>query len=233
MKIKIVILFLLLISGIAHATGEGVGQNDTTTLDDYLNSFTARIISYNPNLWRLDADSSEIKQAFNDAMLEVSKLSGATEWADSIFMDSSFWYDLPADFQSMARVSIMNPLGPGEVGLDSIIIGDIGKNTLVGEDRPKYYTIWNRRIYFDINNYLMDTVFIYYNAYPTKLDTLGAISNVSKYYFNIVVDEAILNFYSGRTGAAVSQILALAERRLAKEYAKMGVEHKSITPEVR
>jgi hypothetical protein len=233
MKIKIVILFLLLISGIAYATGEGVGQNDTTTLDDYLNSFTARVISYNPNIWKIDGDSSEVKRAINDALLEVSKLPGATEWADSIFMDSSFWYDLPEDFQSMARVSYKDPSGPGEAGIDSIIFSDIGKNTLPGEDHPKHYTIWGRKIYFDRNNYLKDTVFIYYNAYSTQIDTLGAISNVSKYYYNIIVDEAILNFYSGRVGSAVPQILALAERRLAKEYAKLGIVRESITPEVR
>jgi len=166
-------------------------------------------------------------------MLEVSKLPRATESVDTIVMDSSFWYALNSDFQMVNWVSYVDPSGSGELGLDSIILGDIGKNTTVGSDHPKYYTIWGRQIYFDRNNYLLDTMYVYYNAYSAQLDSLDSLSNVSKYYFNIVVDQAILFFYAGRVGAAVPQIIAEAEKRLAKEYAALGLEYKSITPDIR
>jgi len=216
MKIKVILLFLAM-TGLAMAGG----QSDTTTLNNYLDAFTARVISYTPNLYRLDSDSSEIKRAINDAMLEVSKLPRATESVDTIVMDSSFWYALNSDFQMVNWVSYVDPSGSGELGLDSIILGDIGKNTTV------------RQIYFDRNNYLLDTMYVYYNAYSAQLDSLDSLSNVSKYYFNIVVDQAILFFYAGRVGAAVPQIIAEAEKRLAKEYAALGLEYKSITPDIR
>lgn len=231
MKIKLILLCLMLMVSSAYATG--AGDNDTTTLTDYITSFQARIISYSPNLWRLDSDSSEIEQAIFDAMLEVSKFPGATQRVDTTVMDSSLWYALPSDFQSMARVAYKDPSGAGEVGVDSILFTKIGRNTVSGSDHPMYYTVWSRNIYFDRNNYLLDTMYIYYNAYPATLDSLLAISNISKYYFNIVVDEAILLFYSGRVGTAVPQIMAQADRRLAREYAKLGIARESITPDVR
>ena len=107
-----------------YATGEGIGAGDTTTLGDYLASFETRISSYSPSIYRMDSDSSNVKQSVNDAMLEVSRLPGATEWADSIFMDSSLWYALPVDFGTMARVSYKDPEGHGEVGIDSIIFSN-------------------------------------------------------------------------------------------------------------
>jgi hypothetical protein len=218
-------------AGFAYA--DGVGQNDTTYSIDYISSFHARIVSYSPNLWRIDADTSEIRQAFDDAMLIVSKLEGATERKDTVVMDSSLWYNLPTDFQLIARVSYKDPSGVGEIGLEGILLDDIGKNTMVGTDHPRYYAVWNRQVYFDRNNYLLDTMYVYYNAYSANLASDSVISNVSKRYFNIVVDQAILLFYSGRVGTVVPQILALADKRLAEEYARLGIEYKSITPDVR
>lgn len=227
----VLICAVMMLAGFAYAGGEG--QDDTTIRSDYTDAFQARIFSYTPNLWRIDGDSSEIIQALNDALLEVSKLARATERVDTIVMDSTLWYGLADDFQKVSRVAIKDPTGPGEVGLDSIWGVDIGQNTVAGTGPPKYYTIWNRQIYFDRNNYLLDTVWVYYNAYSANLDLDTTTSNVSKYYFNIVVDEAILNFYGGRVGTAVPQILALADRRLISEYAKLGIQYKSITPDVR
>ncbi len=211
----------------------GEGQDDFATLGDYFNSFTAKIISYTPNLWRLDADSSNIRQAFNDVMVDVSKLAGATQRVDTIVMDSTFWYNLPSDYQSVVAVAINDPTGGGEYGLDSIIFSDRGKNTLVGEEHPKYYTIFARQIYFDRNNYLEDSVWVYYNAYSKVLSANADTSNISMFYFNVVVDEAIINFYSGRVGSAVPQILALADKRLVQIYKSLNVEYRSITPDVR
>lgn len=234
MKIKIAILILLMAGsfGLVRQAWAS-GDSDSTYLDDYINSFEARVISYTPNLWRLDADSSNIIRAINDAMKVVDKLRGATEAIDTIIMDSSFWYDLNDDFQSVNNVTIEDPKSPGETSIDSIIMGDIGKNTSTGSAHVKYYTIWNRQIYFDRNNFLTDTLYIYYNAYAKSLSKTDTLSNVSRYYFNIIVDHAILFFYTGRVGAAVPQILALADKRLVKNYADMKIPYTLITPDVR
>jgi hypothetical protein len=224
---------ILILAWTTAAIAGGAGQNDTTYGVDYLSSFHARIFSYTPNLYTLDADSSELWQSINDALLEVWKFAGATERKDTIAMDSSLWYALASDFGEVARVAYIDPAGAGEIGLDSIGFNDLGKNTTVGTDHPKYYTIWSREIYFDRNNYLEDTMFVYYNSYPAKITGDSTISNVSKAFHNIVVDQAILFFYSGRVGASVPQITAEAKERLAFEYAKMGIKYESITPEVR
>lgn len=231
MKITIVVAMIMTMAGFAYAGG--AGQDDTTTRADYTASFQARIFSFSPNLWRLDGDSSEIIRSLDDALFTVSKLVGATERVDTILMDSTLWYDLAADFQRVNRVTIRDPSGPGEVGLDGIEGNDIGRNTVVSTDPPQFYTIWNRQIYFDRNNYLLDSVWVYYNAYPVVMALDTTTSNVSKYFHNIVVDHAILNFYGGRVGAAVPQILALARQRLTEEYANMGIVYKPITPDVR
>jgi hypothetical protein len=227
MKLKVIILLLAFSVG-AYAAGD----SDSTYLSDYISSFQARVISYTPNLWRLDSDSSGIIQAINDAMKDVAKFPRATQSKDTIVMDSSYWYDLPSDFQSMARVSYVDPSGPGELGLDSIIFSDIGKNTTVKDSHPRFYTLWNRRIYFDRNNYNNDTTFVYYNAYAKTLNASDTLSNVSRYFFNIIVDQAILYFYAGRVGPAVPTLMAEAEKRLAAEYAKLGIKEESITPGV-
>lgn len=226
-KIFVVILVL------AGVTNLFAGQNDTTYCVNYIASFHTRIYSYNPNLYTIDSDTSNIRQALNDAMLEVWKFPGATEQKDTIVMDSSLWFNLASDFGRIIRVAYIDPRGPGEVGIDSIGLNDIGNNTTPGSDHPKFYTVWNRQIYFDRNNYLADTMLIYYQAYPVKMTGDSTISNVSKRFYNIVVDQAILFFYSGRVGAAVPQITAEAEKRLAYEYARLGIKYESITPEVR
>ena len=231
MKAPIIVILIMAMTGFAFA--DGAGQNDTTYSVDEISSFHTRVISYSPNLWRLDGDSSEIRQAFDDARLQVSKLAGATERKDTVVMDSSLWYDLSEDYQIVTRVAYNDPSGAGEIGLVRILHDDIGKNTEASTDHPEFYVVYNRQIYFDRNNYKLDDMYVYYSAYSANLASDSAISNVSKRFFNIVVDEAILLFYGGRVGAAVPQILLLANRRLDAEYGRLNIPRESITPDVR
>jgi hypothetical protein len=212
------------------------GQSDTTILSDYIASFFSRSMSGYSTPWDLDPDSSNVKQAINDALLLIAthpQLEDATEAVDTIVTDSSKWYNLPSDFMGETWVSIADPTKNGEIGLTAILKSDIGHKTTSEDKHPRYYAIFAKKIFLDPNNTTGDTVNIYYRPYSAKLTTDSSISNVSKKYFNLAVDLAIVDFFSGRTGADVANVLGLANGRIAAEVAALGIKPESILPNIK
>jgi len=229
-------LIALLVLILAVSSWGQTGQSDTTTLEDYIASFFSRSMSGYTTPWDLDADSSNVRQAINDALLDISTnpiLEDATSGRDTIVTDSSRWYDLPVDYFDATWVSFADPTKNGEIGLELIRKSEIGKKTNAAALHPKFYAIDHRQIYFDPDNAADDTVFVYYRPYSAQLDTNGAVSNVVKKYKTLVVDLAIINFFSGRSGADVGLIIANAEKRIAITAVKLGIEPKSVLPDIK
>jgi hypothetical protein len=228
-------LITLLVLTLAVSSWGQTGQSDTTTLSDYITSFFARSMSGYTTPWDLDPDSSNVKQAINDALLDISTnpvLSDATCGYDTIITDSSSWYALPTDFFDVTWVSIADPSKKGEIGLSEETKKDIGKSTSGTANHIKFYVIDGQRIYFDPNN-AVDTVYVYYRPYSANLTSDSSVSNVMKKYKTLAVDFAIINFFSGRTGSDVSVIIKNATDRIAITAAKLGVKPESILPNVK
>jgi hypothetical protein len=230
-------LIVLLVMLLAISASAQTGQSDTTTLQDYIASFMSRSMSGYTTPWDLDPDSSNIRQAINDALLDISTnpvLEDATVSYDSIITsDTARWYALPVDFFSATWVSIADPTKNGEIGLEEIRKSEIGKKTSGGATHIKYYVVDGQRIYFDPNNVIGDTVFVYYRSFAAQLDTNEAISNVTKKYKTLAVDMAIINFFSGRSGGDVARIIANAKDRIAITAAKLGIKPESVLPDVK
>jgi hypothetical protein len=232
---KLILLLVLILAVGAYAQ---TGQSDTTTLHDYMVSFLSRSMSGYTTPWDLDPDSSNIRQAINDALLDISTnpvLGDATSGRDTVVIDTptARWYDLPEDFFELTWASMADPTKNGEIGLEEIQKKDIGKKTSGAGQHPKYYVIDGRQIYFDPNNSNADTVFIYYRPYSTTLADTDSVSNVVKKYKTLAVDMAIINFFSGRSGGDVARIIANAKDRIAITAAKLGIKPESVVPDVK
>lgn len=228
------IFALFFIAGSSQAA-DILGQADSLYRIDFTKSFYATVLNYSSTSWKIDPDSSKIEQCLNDVLLSISyRFKDACQRKDTIVTSSTLWVDPNKDFIDMVWVSVNDPTRKGEIGLTEIAVNEIGMKTSDADTKPTYYAVWGNppKIYFDANNGSGDTLFLYYQARANKLTADSTITNVTKKYFELAVNETIVKFFQFRDGPKVDRIVALAKDRIAEIYAELNMLPPSIKPEI-